>query len=287
MEGRPAPRAGRLGADRTAGPKLEELARRASHGDRGALDALLRALQDDVYRLALRMLGHPADAEDAAQEILVKVVTNLATFRGESSFRTWVWRIAANHVASTRRSRREVRALSFEGLQAMLAAGLAEDAPEVADPLLEEEVKLGCTQTMLHCLDRAHRLALILADILDLTSEEGAEVLGISRVAFRKRLQRARERMRTFMTANCGLVSEAAPCRCRRQVGPSLAGGVIDPEHLLLALHPRRGGRDPRTHRALAAIEEAGRYIAVLRDQPPYAAPPSLLEGLRDLLAGA
>ncbi|HXF72221.1 MAG TPA: RNA polymerase sigma factor [Actinomycetota bacterium] len=267
---------------------LEELAEGAARGDRAALDALVRRIQDDVYRLALRMLGHPADAEDAAQEILVKVVTHLGSFRGESSFRTWVWRIAANHVASVRRSRREVPGLSFEALEDMLRRGLAAAGePDAVDPVLEEEVKLGCTGTMLLCLDRDHRLAFVLSEIFDLTSREGAEVLGISPAAFRKRLERARERLRTFMSANCGLVSEEASCRCRRQVGPSVAAGLIDPEHLLFALHPTRARADPAARRALDAIEGARRYAAVLRGHPAYAAPPSVLEGFRELLAEA
>jgi RNA polymerase sigma factor (sigma-70 family) len=268
---------------------LEELADRAAQGDRAALDALVQRIQDDIYRLALRMLGHPADAEDAAQEILVKVVTHLGTFRGESSFRTWAWRIAANHVLSARRSRRELPGLTFEALEGMLEAGLAAGAgAEPPDePVLEEEVKLGCTQAMLLCLDRDHRLAFLLAEIFDLTGEEGAEVLGISPAAFRKRLQRARGRMRAFMTSHCGLVSEEAPCRCRRQVGPSIADGLIDPEHLLFALHPARARQDPEVARSFRAIESARPYVAVLRSHPDYAAPPSVLEGLRRLLAEA
>jgi len=87
----------------------ENLARRAVEGDRAALEALVGAISDDVYRLAMRMLGHPADAEDACQEMLIKVVTHLGSFRGESGLRTWVWKVATNHLASVRRSRREPR----------------------------------------------------------------------------------------------------------------------------------------------------------------------------------
>jgi DNA-directed RNA polymerase specialized sigma24 family protein len=71
---------------------LAELARAAAAGDKAAASAFLEGIQDDVYELALRMLGHPADAEDAAQEILVIVITHLGSFRGESSVKTWVWR---------------------------------------------------------------------------------------------------------------------------------------------------------------------------------------------------
>src|SRR5471032_165162 len=76
---------------------LLDLARATVAGDRAAAEQLLAALQDDCYRLALRMLGHPQDAEDAAQEILLVVLTQLGSFRGESSLRTWVFRIASRH----------------------------------------------------------------------------------------------------------------------------------------------------------------------------------------------
>src|SRR5882672_810061 len=88
--------------------ELATQARAAAAGDKLAVRIVLDAIKDNVYALALRMLGHPADAEDAAQEILVIVLTHLGSFRGESAFTTWVWRIAANHVLRVRRGRREI-----------------------------------------------------------------------------------------------------------------------------------------------------------------------------------
>src|SRR5262249_26323368 len=79
---------------------LEELAEAAAAGEVDAADALARALLDDVYRLAVRMLWHPEDAEDATQEIMLKVLTHLSEFRRESALRTWVFRIAVNHLLS-------------------------------------------------------------------------------------------------------------------------------------------------------------------------------------------
>src|SRR5882724_10639619 len=96
--------------------------RAAAAGDKNAARSILDAIQDDVYRLSLRMLGHPADAEDASQEILVIVLTHLGSFRGESSIKTWVWRIAANHLAKARRGRRET--ISFDALDEGLRKGL-------------------------------------------------------------------------------------------------------------------------------------------------------------------
>ena len=78
---------------------LSAAALAAAAGDQAAARSILDAFQHDVYGLALRMLGHPTDAEDAAQEILVIVLTHLGSFRGESSLKTWVLRIAGNHLS--------------------------------------------------------------------------------------------------------------------------------------------------------------------------------------------
>ena len=83
---------------------LEDLARQAIGGDRDALDRLVRALQGDVYGLALRMLWNREDAEDATQAILVRTVTRLAQFDFRSRLKTWVYRIAVNYVLDVKKS---------------------------------------------------------------------------------------------------------------------------------------------------------------------------------------
>src|SRR4051812_45963570 len=85
---------------------LEELVALAAQGDRVAANFVMEAIQDDVYRLSFRMLG-PSDAQDASQEVLVKVLTHLGSFRGESRFKTWVYRVAANHLMNLRRGKQE------------------------------------------------------------------------------------------------------------------------------------------------------------------------------------
>src|SRR5882724_1812552 len=160
--------------------QLKALAAAAAHGDRAAAQALLEGLQDPVYRLALRMLGHPADAEDATQEILVIVLTHLGSFRGESALLTWVFRIAASYLLRAKRGRREK--LDFDTLGQRLDAGMrsAVDANAPPDPEAETlalEIRLRCTEGMLLSLDRESRMAFILGEIFELSSEDAAEVL--------------------------------------------------------------------------------------------------------------
>src|SRR3972149_7555755 len=93
---------------------IEILVSLAKEGDKKALAELVLQIQDKIYGLALRMLYNPSDAEDASQEILLKIITHLGTFRGESSFSTWMYRVAANHLLTMRKRRAELRAVSFE-----------------------------------------------------------------------------------------------------------------------------------------------------------------------------
>ena len=75
-----------------------ELVDHAVNGDKTSLEMLAAGVQDMVFNLALRMLGTVPDAEDATQEILIRVISNLSSFRKESAFQTWVYRLAVNYL---------------------------------------------------------------------------------------------------------------------------------------------------------------------------------------------
>lgn len=267
-----------------SGRPLEELARDAAAGDRDAAAAVIAAVAGDVYGLALRMLWHPADAEDAAQEVLIKVLTRLDSFRGESALRTWVFRIACNHLLNVRRGRIERQGLSFEAMRRDLAEGLGPPAADSAeDRVLVEEVKIGCTRAMLQCLDREHRLAYVLGAVYELPGEDAAALLGIAPAAFRKRLSRARDRIRAFMEGTCGLLRPDNACRCARRVQPALRLGRVDPRQLLFQGRPA-----PEAPSLLRAVGEMERLhdeaAAIHRASPDVAAPAALLDRVRRLL---
>lgn len=259
--------------------RLADLAASARTGDAEALDGLVRGIQDDVYRLALRMTAHPADAEDATQEVLVKIVTRLDSFRGEASVRTWVYRIAVNHILDRRKSRVEALALDFDRFGADLLDGLAA-APE-PDPLLAEEVKRGCTLAMLTCLDREHRLAFLLADVFDLPHAEAADLCGVSPEVHRQRVSRARRSLEAFTRRYCGLVSDDAPCRCSRRVARAEALGRLHREALTFV---RLDAEEVASAtRDMEALHDAAR---LMRQHPPYVTPARVMERLRTAVPG-
>jgi RNA polymerase sigma factor (sigma-70 family) len=261
----------------------EELISRARGGDRAALGDLLGSMKNLVYNLAIRMLGNPADAEDASQEILIRLMTGLDTFKGESSFRTWVYRVASNQLLTTRKRRAEEQTESFEAMAGFLESGLAAGIPPLEDPVLVNEAKLICTSGMLLCLDRDHRLAFILGEILELPGEEGAAVLEIAPEAFRKRLSRARTRMTEFTTSTCGLVDPQRPCRCGTQAACAVQRGYVNPERLTWSAHPVQKEMKQAHVNEIDGMERA---VALLRGHPSYAAPDSLVDSLKKMIDG-
>src|SRR6266850_1337678 len=109
------------------------LVARARSGSREALEELVRRHQGWIYNIAVRMLYHPHDAEDATQEILIKAVIRLSSFEGRSSFRTWLYRIVVNHVLNMKRGRVEQTSISFRSYGHGLDSTLDLDLPDVRD----------------------------------------------------------------------------------------------------------------------------------------------------------
>ncbi|MET8153770.1 RNA polymerase sigma factor [Actinoplanes sp. NPDC049668] len=254
---------------------LELLAAAANHGDSRALERLVRAVHDRVYRLALRMTARPPDAQDATQEILIRVITRLSTYRGDAAFTTWVHRVAVNYLMDRSKSCVERMEMTFDRFAADLLDGLSAGpsaAPDAA--LLEREVQLACTHALLTCLDREHRIAYILGEILGVNSDDGAYICDVPAATYRKRLSRARQRVRDHLSAHCGLVTESAACRCPRRVDAALRHGRIERTRLEFADLDQVNER-------VAGLHDAGQLLRAL----PAAVPAESRERISKLLA--
>src|SRR5215207_9474015 len=231
-------------------PTLEDLARAAAAGDAHALSGLVEEVQHPVYRLALRFLGHPEDAKDASQEILVRLITHLGSFEGRSQFMTWAYSVAVRQLMRTRKRAVESSVRDAETFAAFLDRGMSDrdfTAEEAEYRLLCAEVRISCTYGMLLCLSRPLRASYILGDAMGMPDTVAAEICGISRAAHRQRLARARKTMRTIIADRCGLVDAANPCRCGRQIQSSLDAGILDRTNPLFAEHDRTDSRPIET----------------------------------------
>ena len=204
-------------------------------GDKDALGELLDSVQADVFNLALRMLGTVADAEDASQEIMIRVMTNLASFRRESAFSTWVFRIAVNHLQNYRKGQFAHAQFSWEMYGEDTASGREKGVPDMSGgvdrKLLEQELKYACTNVMLQCFDVESRAIYILGTMFKLDSRVAGEILQMTPEAYRQRLSRARRKMSDFLDQYCGLSGKGL-CQCQRRVDYAIATHRLDPQRL-------------------------------------------------------
>lgn len=265
---------------------MEALVAAAKEGDRHALEEVVGRIQDKVYGLSFKMLGHPEDAEDASQEILIKILIHLGGFRGDCTFDTWVYRVASNHLLTTRKRRAERWGLSFE----LLDNAVQTDENETELPpgpereMLTEEIRVGCMQTMLLCLDRDHRLAFILTEYLEFNSLEASEILDITPEAFRKRISRGRSKIRAFLLKNCGLVNPDNRCDCVRQLCHDIKVGWIDPLNLHYAGKTGAARRNAEVRARIEGLDELSRIAILLRTRPECRSARPFTHLVRELL---
>lgn len=267
----------------------EYLVAKAIAGGLEELDLLVRRHQSWVFNLALKMCWRREVAEDATQEILIKAVTRLNTFTGSSAFRTWLYRVAVNHLLNVRKSEMEQNAMTFSDMGASLDGVADRDLPDptalpIETALCVEEAKLGCITAMLMCLDRRQRLAFILGEVFGETSEAGSMAMGVSPANFRQLLSRARQDLYQFMNNKCGLVNQSNPCRCSRKAAGFMRNGWLDPNNRQFSKDRMSEIREMAPDR-LDELQGLDRKHAELYRTQPFLAGPDLANRLREILS--
>ena len=215
--------------------ELLTLIGKATAGDKESLETVILSVQDLVFNLSLRMLGTFPDSDDASQDILLKIMTHLSSFKGESTFSTWVFRIATNHLKNYQKHMFAKYPLSFEFYGDDIKNGKISDVPDLSQnvekSILAEELKLSCTNVMLQCLDTESRCIFILGTMFKVDSRIAGDILGITPEAYRKRLSRIRAKMADFLKEYCGEYGNGK-CRCADRVNYAIQNHRIHPTQL-------------------------------------------------------
>lgn len=253
----------------------------ALNGDTQALEELMLGVKDLIYNLSLRMLGTTHDAEDATQEIMIRIITQLSTFQKKSSFSTWVYRIATNYLINYKKSMFAKRPLSFEFYGADIDNGFIENKEDllqnVSAELLAEELKMSCTNVMLQCLDPESRCIYVLGVMFQADSKLCGEIFDISPEAYRQRLSRIRKKVGDFLSEYCGL-THTGKCNCQKRVGYAIQSQRLNPlqmeySNLTQLSHSCASGFKQ-------AMEEMDEQSLIFSELPKYRSP----EGIRTFL---
>jgi RNA polymerase sigma-70 factor (ECF subfamily) len=168
-----------------------ELVARAQSGDTRAFDELIRLHSARLFRMLVRLLGSSADAEEVAQEALLKAWRALPRFRGEAQFSTWLYRIAVNE--GKRRLGQDARRRTLP------IDDIVDDVPDLAEgpaALAESAEVEAYLEQCIAELPAHYRAAVVLRDVEGLTNEEAAELLELDLRNFKSRLHRGRMAIR-------------------------------------------------------------------------------------------
>ncbi|MCP4129612.1 MAG: RNA polymerase sigma factor [bacterium] len=201
-------------------------------------EQFIKHISNYIYNIAIRMLWHPEDAEDATQDILIKVLNNIDSFREESKIETWVYRIAVNHLVDFKQKRFKDQEISFDEFAADVNVNYPEMPTTIDDAEIKiyiEELKVGCTHALLQCLDKKHRMIFILSCIFNINSTSGADIMEMEPANYRKKLSRARKKILSFMKSNCGLYNPEAKCSCKRRLPIALEKNRVNKNAILFA----------------------------------------------------
>ena len=205
------------------------LIEKALQGDKKSLEQLIKNYQDYIYNISLKLFLDPDDALDATQEVLIKVVTHLKTFKGESNFKTWLYRIAFNYFLNA--PKRKMEKLLTENSTAL--AGFSDET--ATNPYSEEEleeVRIMCSTAMLMCLNREQRLLYIIGEVFETDHKLGADLFETTPANYRVKLHRAKDDLLNFISGKCGLVNPNNPCRCPKKTKLLIEKGVVDKQNL-------------------------------------------------------
>ncbi len=186
----------------TADVSEGDLVRRARDGDISAYDDLVKRYQERIYATIYHMTSNHEDASDLAQEAFIKAFSALKSFKGGSSFYTWLYRIAINKTINFLKQRKNKIHLSLNDLDFNaendpdLVALVSHKTPHREAGLLELQKKLN--EALLKLSD-SHRMVVVLHDIQGLSHEEVGEIVGCNVGTVRSRLFYARQQLQGFL----------------------------------------------------------------------------------------
>jgi RNA polymerase sigma-70 factor (ECF subfamily) len=173
----------------------EQLVRKSQNDDERAFGELVSRYESKVYSLALKMLRNPEDAEDVLQDTFLRAYRGIKSFKGNSTFSTWVYRITANS-ALMRLRKRQLPTVSIDDADEREAPiNIADWAPGPVEQMLNQETQAAMTEAI-DALPPEFRQVFVLRDIEELSNAEVAEILDLSVAAVKSRLHRARLKVR-------------------------------------------------------------------------------------------
>lgn len=184
-------------------------------------DSLYEEHYKKLYTLAFRMTGKKEDAEDVLQNAFINAYKSYESFRQDSSFSTWIYRIVINeakkHILYIKTMPVDEYAHEI-GISSNDVYSYINSFDDTEEQVISEAVRETCLQLFMNCMPPKYRIVFTLRVIIKLSTKDTAEILEISENAVKVNLYRARALIKSLMDGRCSLINPKNPCRCRAWV---------------------------------------------------------------------
>lgn len=237
--------------------------------DRDGFDALVRPALPSLEAFVRRMIGHPEDTRDLVQDTLLRAYESIDGFRGEASFKTWLFAIATRRCIDHLRARRRWSWDAQEGVRQQLYGELGADGVR-AELLGGDAYRFDAREHIAFCftcvgrsLDAEEQAALVLSEVFELGDREAARALGLSESTYRHRLAAARAAMHERFAGLCGLVAKSGVCyQCK---GLRMQAAAVERGPELPALGDEATGADDKRRVRLQVVREGDVHRGVMQ----------------------
>lgn len=201
------------------------------------IDQIIDSYGDKVYNLAFRITGSRQDAEDVCQETFIQAYQSMDSFKGDSAFYTWIYKIALNNCLKLKKKMNRAFVESLDEKIEMYKEEIPQEVldwyedPQKAVYIKEliGEIRHGCMHFLSFRLPENQRIVYIMRNVLDFSYKDIAEVIGETEAVVKARLNRARASLAEYFNQRCQWFSEEPTCTCRSRIGFAL---TYDPEIL-------------------------------------------------------
>jgi RNA polymerase sigma factor (sigma-70 family) len=248
--------------------------------EKSDIAGIITQIKDPVFNLSVKFLSDFAEAQDATQDILIKILKNYSSLKDKDKFFPWSMKIATNHLIDIKKENDKFKYLSFDIMEKDCCMELPQtDLPfnHQEKDMLMAELKIGCSGAMLMCLSKEDRIIYILSSMFNMNSTQGSELLEITPEAFRKKLSRTKNKLKNFMQNNCGLVNKNATCKCRNRIVHALENHRISKEDSVFT-SKKYLSKEFDIKSFIDTMDKIEDYSEVFKSDPQYPLPEKIAE---------
>lgn len=234
---------------------------------------LVNKIKNQIFNLSLKFLNDFDSAEDATQDILIKIIKKYPTLIDRNKAFPWALKIATNHLINLKVRNNRFEFISFDIMEQDCKIVMSDTSnlnlsTEETDKL-QLELKISCTLAMLMCLSKEERIVYVLSSMFNLSSVQGGEMMSITPELFRKKLSRAKHKLRNFLESNCGLINKDATCKCRNRLGYAIKNNRISFDNPTY-LSPKYLDSNVEIRLLISQMEKFDDYSDVFKTNPDY-----------------